>query len=259
MLSGSTPPLSSAALMTTSPTPLIALVAIVLPARSLTVRIGLVFATTMTVHFVRGVVGAVVGVRDDLDGQPLPARRHRRHVAEERELVRARHHGGGDLVAALRRSRLDVEALRPEEVLLDPLGAVAATISPREQTGLGAEEESLLLTRERADWLGAIVELVRPGPGAPARPGDFVAAVHRCREVAVAPDVAPDDALTEAGFSIVSPAWLALGVPDDRDRLAPLGAWALPRALARAWGRSSTKAERSEPLGAACAEASSKV
>jgi hypothetical protein len=117
------------------------------------------------------------------------------------------------------------------------IGAVAATISPREETGLGAEEESLLLTLERADWLGAIAELVRAGPGAPARPGDLVAAIHRCPEIEVAPDVDPDDdALTEAGFSIVSPAWLALGVLDDRDRLTPLGAWALPRALARAWG-----------------------
>ena len=59
------------------------------------------------------------------------------------------------------------------------VAATAATISPSEETGLDAEEESLLLTLERADWLGAVVELVRAGPGARARPDDLVAAIHR--------------------------------------------------------------------------------
>jgi hypothetical protein len=117
------------------------------------------------------------------------------------------------------------------------VAAVEATISPREETGLDAEEESLLLTLERADWLGAVVELVRAGPGASGRPDDLVAAIHRCPEVAVAPDVDPDDdALTEAVFELVTEAWVALGLLDRRERLTPLGAWALPRGLARAWG-----------------------
>jgi hypothetical protein len=121
----------------------------------------------------------------------------------------------------------------PAELII---GAVAATINPREETGLEAEEESLLLTLERADWLGAVVELVRAGAGAPARPRDLVAAIHRCPEVEVSPEVDPDDdALTETGFQLVTLAWLALGVLDDRDRLTSVGAWALPRGLARAW------------------------
>src|SRR5205807_370222 len=33
----------------------------------------------------------------------------------------------------------------------------AATISPQEETGLDIEEESLLLSLEHADWLGAII------------------------------------------------------------------------------------------------------
>lgn len=117
------------------------------------------------------------------------------------------------------------------------VAAAGATISPLEQTGLEAEEESLLLTLERGDWLGAVVELVRGGPGAGARPADLVAAIHRCPEVHIEPGVdADDDALTEAAFELVTAAWLALGILDDRDRLTAIGSWVLPRALARAWG-----------------------
>lgn len=114
---------------------------------------------------------------------------------------------------------------------------VAASISPREETGLEAEEESLLLTLERADWLGAIVELVRAGAGARARAADLVAAVYRCPEVEISPDADhDDDEITEAGFDLVSAAWITLGVLDEDDRLTALGVWVLPRGLARAWG-----------------------
>lgn len=46
----------------------------------------------------------------------------------------------------------------------------AATISPQEETGLDTEEEALLLSLEHADWLGAIVSLVRGGAGPTPRP-----------------------------------------------------------------------------------------
>lgn len=128
------------------------------------------------------------------------------------------------------------DAVPSDDAELMVAGA-SATISPREETGLDAEEESLLLTLERADWLGAIVELVRAGPGTPARPEDLVAAIHRCPEVEIAPDVdLDDDELTDAAFSIVTTAWLALGLLDRDDRLTAVGSWVLPRALARAWG-----------------------
>jgi hypothetical protein len=157
-------------------------------------------------------------------------------VAASAARVRAGLFGGADPLAwvLLAAGFGDALPAQDDELLL---AAVAGTISPREETGLDAEEESLLLTLERADWLGAVVELVRAGPGAPARPADLVAAIHRCPEVEVGPDVEPeDDELTEAGFALVATAWLALGVIDDDDRLTPLGTWALPRALARAWG-----------------------
>jgi hypothetical protein len=135
------------------------------------------------------------------------------------------------------RAAADFGDAAPSESAELMVATVAATISPREETGLGAEDESLLLTLERADWLGAVVELVRAGPGAPARPRDLVAAIYRCPEVEVGPDVEPDDdAITEAGFQLVTTAWMALGVLDEDERLTRLGAWVLPRALARAWG-----------------------
>lgn len=123
---------------------------------------------------------------------------------------------------------------RDEELVLE---AVHATIAPREQTGLPDDEESLLLSMERADWLGSIVELVRKGRGASAAPADLVRAIAACPEIEVAEDWDPeDDALTEATFELVSEPWRLAGVIDLDDRLTELGAWALPRGLARAWG-----------------------
>jgi len=116
------------------------------------------------------------------------------------------------------------------------VSAVAATISPPEDPGLDPDEQALLLSLERADWLGAVVELAREGPGAPARSEDLVAAVHRCPEVEIGPGFDPDDEQTEVAFALVTTAWLALGVVDRAERLTDVGAWVLPRALAQAWG-----------------------
>jgi hypothetical protein len=49
--------------------------------------------------------------------------------------------------------------------------------------------------------------------------------------------VDPDDAdLVELAFEVVLPTWAAVGAVDADRRLTELGAWGLPRALARAWG-----------------------
>lgn len=117
------------------------------------------------------------------------------------------------------------------------LESLLATMVPRGETGLHPEEESLIVSMERADWLGAIVELVRAGPGARARPEDLVRAIAECPEVVVAGDWDPDDdTLTETTFELVSWPWHVAGALDEDRRLTALGAWALPRALARAWG-----------------------
>ena len=96
------------------------------------------------------------------------------------------------------------------------------------------EAEALVVSLERADWLGAVVELVRAGPGTAVDGGSLVAAVERCPEVDG--EVSDDDReLVAAAFEVVLPAWRACGVLDADNRLTPVGAWVLPRALGYAW------------------------
>jgi hypothetical protein len=114
----------------------------------------------------------------------------------------------------------------------------AATISPREETGLDPEEEAMLSSIEHADWLGAIVSAVRAGPGADASPRSLVAGIAACPEVEPGPGEDRDDdvAFLEAAFSILAVPWRSLGMVDREERLTALGIWTLPRSLARAWG-----------------------
>ena len=113
----------------------------------------------------------------------------------------------------------------------------AATISPREETGLDVEEESLLLSLEHADWLGAIITAVRDGPGADASPDALVDGIRNCPEVVLESDLdLEDESHLEAAFWIVSLPWQVLGLIDRDQRLTELGQWVLPRALACAWG-----------------------
>jgi hypothetical protein len=116
------------------------------------------------------------------------------------------------------------------------IACTAATISPREDTGLDVEEEALLLSLEHADWLGAIVSLVRASSGADASPDSLVEGIRTCPEVELESEIDIDDesALDAAFWMIVVP-WHLLGLTDRDERLTPLGAWVLPRALARAW------------------------
>ena len=71
------------------------------------------------------------------------------------------------------------------------LRCAAATISPREETGLDPEEEATLLTLEHADWLGAILSVVRRGPGADASPEALVAASAPARRSSSTPPSTP--------------------------------------------------------------------
>ncbi|HEX6329854.1 MAG TPA: hypothetical protein VF129_01000 [Actinomycetota bacterium] len=114
------------------------------------------------------------------------------------------------------------------------LGAAGGLVSPREETGLDVEEESVVMALEHADWLGAVVGLVRSGAGASAEPEALVGYIDACPEIDGAVD--PDDAsLVEMAFELVLPAWEAAGAVDEGRRLTPLGSWGLPRALAWAW------------------------
>jgi hypothetical protein len=118
------------------------------------------------------------------------------------------------------------------------LRCVAATISPREETGLDPEEEVMLSSIEHADWIGAIVSAVRAGRGADASTRALVAGIAACPEVEPGPGGDSEDevAFLEAAYSVLAVPWRVLGMIDGEERLTDLGVWTLPRSLARAWG-----------------------
>jgi hypothetical protein len=112
-----------------------------------------------------------------------------------------------------------------------------AVVGGPEDRGLEVQEETMLDTLEQADWLGAVVSLVRTGEGAPANPRAIVHGIETCPEVNVPAGIDDDERdHLETAFSIVSNAWFAAGCVDRDERLTAVGEWALPRALARAWG-----------------------
>jgi hypothetical protein len=157
----------------------------------------------------------------------------------------------GDLAAACRRLRAGLgrhdpalEAIRRAAGLEPPLpaddavlwlAAAGALIAMRGPSGLDPELEAAVMALELADWVGAVVGLVRGGVGANAEPAALVAAINDCPEVEGTVD--PDDAdLVELAFEVVLPTWEAIDAVDADRRLTELGAWGLPGALARAWG-----------------------
>lgn len=114
------------------------------------------------------------------------------------------------------------------------LGAAGGLIAMREESEMDPEEEASLVATEHADWLGAVVGLVRAGVGASAEPETIVAYINDCPEVEGKVD--PEDAfLVEGAFELILPAWEAAGAVDADRNLTQLGRWGLPRALAWAW------------------------
>jgi hypothetical protein len=113
--------------------------------------------------------------------------------------------------------------------------ATASYMAPADEMGMDIEEEAAVASLDHADWLGAVLGLVRAGVGASAEPDDLARHIAACPEIEGPPGW-DDDSGLELAFEIVLPAWQAAGAVDDDRRLTELGAWALPRALARAWG-----------------------
>lgn len=166
-------------------------------------------------------------------GLPLPAAELAAAAARVREQIDADLFPLGWVHGA---AALKCETLPDDDAEL-MLRCAAATISPREETGLGVEEEATLLSLEHADWLAAVIVTVREGVGCEASGEALANAVSHCPEVPLEADLDIGEELhLEAAFSTAVLAWLALGLIDRDERLTPLGAWVLPRALARAWG-----------------------
>ena len=86
---------------------------------------------------------------------------------------------------------------------------------------------------EWADWLGAVIPLVRAGAGADADPMQLVRNINRCPEVTTTVPKRDMQAVADV-FALTLHAWELTGVVDD-GRLTPLGAWLLPHALLDAW------------------------
>ncbi len=125
------------------------------------------------------------------------------------------------------------------------LQALASTISPSEDPGTPAEEQAAVFSLQHADWLGAVVGLVRRGVGA-----EFDAELWST-DITALPEIedetdAPDDADSFViPVEVLAPLWQALGVLDEGRRLTPLGRWGLPRALLSTW---SGDGNRPDPL-----------
>ena len=114
-----------------------------------------------------------------------------------------------------------------------PEPAVAATIAPRTLEPLTPAQRDAAAILEWADWLGALIELCREGPGAGTDAGSMVDRVNRCPEVTT--DVAAADReRVEWAFSVMTDAWAGLGVTESR-HLTETGAALLPSAVHLAW------------------------
>ena len=115
------------------------------------------------------------------------------------------------------------------------LEAAAAIVAPTGPFGLEPAAREGWEAIEHADWAGAVIELVRGGPGTSADPDSLQQLIARCPEVEES-DLDPDEqAVLRRGLALVGDLLHAVGALDDHRRLTSLGAWGLPRALRRAW------------------------
>ena len=117
---GLTPTFCSAALIITSPTPLSALTAIVLPGRSAGVRIELDALDEDVLPVVRLVRALDLAGRDAREWDPLRAPDDHGHAAEVADVAVVVRDREDDVVAALQRPLVDLDPLRLEEALLIP-------------------------------------------------------------------------------------------------------------------------------------------
>jgi hypothetical protein len=111
----------------------------------------------------------------------------------------------------------------------------AAVVQPGEDLPMDADAVAAWATLEPADWAGAVIELVRSGPGTTTTPDSLIELIARCPEVEGEDLSEDDEAVILEGFEVVTALWQALGAVDDDDALTPLGHWGLPLALERAW------------------------
>ena len=93
-----------------------------------------------------------------------------------------------------------------------------------------------------ADWLCAVGELARAGPGAPAGADDLARYVADS-DLAEGDLDEDDQGAVAGGFLPVAELWQVLGAVDESERLTRLGWWGLPEALRRSWTASEDENE----------------
>lgn len=153
-------------------------------------------------------------------------------VAGEVRAALARH-DTPDLDALAEDAGVDAGAPVDDDHLLAALAG--AFVVPGPLAAFAPQERDALRGLEWADWLGAVIPLVRDGVGGDASPEQLVRNINRCPEVTT---TVPrrDIPLVAAIFARMLHAWELTGVVDAEGRLTAVGAWVLPRALLHAWG-----------------------
>ena len=131
---------------------------------------------------------------------------------------------GGDSVAAI-----------DDATLLARLAG--AFVVPGPLDAFSAAARDAIRGLEWADWLGAVIPLVRTGIGADADPLQLVRNINRCPEVTTTVPKRDVPAVADV-FARTLHAWELTGVLDLDGRLTALGVWILPRSLLVAWGAS---------------------
>jgi hypothetical protein len=156
----------------------------------------------------RDAVELLRGALHDHGGQSPPSDELTRVAAT----VRARMRAGNHPFAWIRQAAGLNHEPPPDDDGELLVRCAAATISPQEETGLDVEEEAVLLSLQHADWLGAIVSVVRAGPGQDASPDGLVSGIRNCPEVTLESDLDLDDeSHLETAFWKVALPWRVLG------------------------------------------------
>jgi hypothetical protein len=126
-----------------------------------------------------------------------------------------------------------------EPDLVVVLSALAAAISPARLAPLAADARRAVLELEWADWLGAVIGIVRAGAGVSVDPDGLVDQINRCQEVTSTIPKA-DRGRVAWAFEVIAETWEPLGIAVD-DTLTEFGSRVLPLALRTAWSAKRQK------------------
>ncbi len=136
-------------------------------------------------------------------------------------------------LATLRSALPSPDELTDEEA--DAAGAAAGLVRLQVAPPIDRAELEALVSLEWADWLGAVIGLVRAGAGTHVSPSGLVDHVNRCPEVTTEIP-RRDRPWFESAFAVVLDHWREAGIVDADNRLTPKGERALPASLRLAWG-----------------------